>query len=46
VTTQHLEEADYLADKICIMKNGEQIAYESPEQIRKYLGGGIEIDVK
>ena len=31
MSSQHLEEADYLADRICIMTKGKLLALDSPE---------------
>lgn len=34
MSSQHLEEADELADRICIMTKGQLLALEKPEQIK------------
>jgi len=34
MSSQHLEEADELADRICIMAKGKLLALEKPEQIK------------
>jgi ABC-2 type transport system ATP-binding protein len=38
VSTQHLEEAESLAHKVCIIKDGKLIANETPENLRKMTG--------
>jgi len=45
LTTQYLEEADELADKIAVIDNGKLIAEGTSEQLKKRLGGDlVEID--
>jgi ABC-2 type transport system ATP-binding protein len=39
LTTQYLEEADQLADRISMLKAGQVIAEGSPEQLKSTLGG-------
>ena len=34
MSSQHLEEADELADRICIMTKGKLLALDGPEQIK------------
>ena len=38
VATQHLEEAEALADKVCIMKDGGRIAYDTPKNLKNMTG--------
>lgn len=38
LTTQHLEEADHLADRIVIIDRGEAIAEGTPESLKRRLG--------
>lgn len=46
LTTQHLEEADQLADRISIMKAGEVIAEDTPAALKRQHGGDrVEISV-
>lgn len=35
MSSQHLEEADELADRICIMTHGQLLAIDTPNQIKK-----------
>jgi ABC-2 type transport system ATP-binding protein len=45
LTTQYLEEADELADKIAVIDDGKLIAEGTSEQLKKRLGGDlVEID--
>jgi ABC-2 type transport system ATP-binding protein len=53
LTTQYLEEADQLAHRICILKEGRVIAEGTPDSLKAALGGdwldivvrpGVEID--
>ncbi|MGO3363706.1 MAG: daunorubicin/doxorubicin resistance ABC transporter ATP-binding protein DrrA, partial [Corynebacterium sp.] len=39
LTTQYLEEADHLADRISIMKDGRVIAEGTPEELKRSRGG-------
>lgn len=41
LTTHYLEEAEYLSDSICIMKDGKNIAQGSPSSLRNYLRQNI-----
>jgi ABC-2 type transport system ATP-binding protein len=40
LTTQHLEEADYLADKIAILNDGKIVAAGTPAELKKLLPHG------
>jgi ABC-2 type transport system ATP-binding protein len=40
LTTQHLEEADYLADKIAILNDGIIVAEGTPDELKKLLPHG------
>lgn len=40
LTTQYLEEADQLADKICILNKGKIVAQGTPAQLKKLLPHG------
>jgi len=46
MSSQHLEEADYLADRICIMTHGQLLALDSPECIRRQFGVGYKLIVE
>jgi ABC-2 type transport system ATP-binding protein len=39
LTTQYLDEADQLADHICVLDNGRVVAEGTPDQLKKDLGG-------
>ena len=41
LTTQYLEEADYLADKIGVIDNGQLIAEGSPDTLKETIGGSM-----
>jgi ABC-2 type transport system ATP-binding protein len=40
MTTQNLEEADHLADRIAVLDNGELIADGSPAELKRLIPGG------
>jgi ABC-type multidrug transport system ATPase subunit len=35
ISTQNIEEAEILADKVCILQDGQMIAFETPEDIKE-----------
>ncbi|NJC13651.1 ABC-2 type transport system ATP-binding protein [Micromonospora profundi] len=39
LTTQHLDEADQLADRICVVETGRVIAEGTPDDLKARLGG-------
>ncbi|MEN7342678.1 MAG: ABC transporter ATP-binding protein [Pseudomonadota bacterium] len=41
LTTHYLEEADALADRICIVNNGRVIAEDNADAIRQQVGGSL-----
>ena len=43
MNTQHLEEADELADRICIMSHGKLLALDTPFNIKKRFGVGYNL---
>lgn len=43
MSSQHLEEADELADRICIMTKGQLLALDTPFEIKKKFGFGYKI---
>lgn len=43
MSSQHLEEADALADRICIMTHGQLLALDKPENIKKQFGVGYKL---
>ncbi|MFE3170039.1 ATP-binding cassette domain-containing protein [Amycolatopsis sp. NPDC059090] len=40
LTTQYLEEADQLADRIAVLHRGKLVAEGSPEELKRQVGGG------
>jgi len=45
ITTHYMEEADELADRICIMDHGKIIAMDTSENLKNQLSGDV-IDIK
>ncbi|MFW9771175.1 MAG: ATP-binding cassette domain-containing protein [Candidatus Heimdallarchaeota archaeon] len=45
ITTHYMDEADELADRICIMDHGKIIALDTSENLKKEISGDI-IDIK
>ncbi|MFX0036066.1 MAG: ATP-binding cassette domain-containing protein [Candidatus Hermodarchaeota archaeon] len=45
ITTHYMEEADELANRICIMDHGKIIAMDTSENLKKQLSGDV-IDIK
>ena len=43
MSSQHLEEADELADRVCIMTKGKLLALDTPYEIKKQFGFGYKI---
>ena len=41
LTTQYLEEADHLADKIGVIDDGKLIAEGSPDELKETIGGAM-----
>ncbi|TXT62739.1 MAG: ABC transporter ATP-binding protein (modular protein) [Promethearchaeota archaeon] len=41
ITTHYMEEADELADRICIMDHGKIIALDTPQNLKRQLSGDI-----
>ena len=40
LTTQYLEEADHLADRIAVLDNGKLVAEGTPEELKRLIPGG------
>ena len=45
ITTHYMDEADFLADRICIMDHGKIIALDTSENLKKQLSGDV-IDIQ
>ncbi len=43
MSTQHLEEADELADRVCVMSKGKILALDTPFAIKKQFGVGYNL---
>lgn len=43
MSSQHLEEADELADRICIMSKGQLLALDTPQKIKQQFGVGYKL---
>ena len=43
MSTQHIEEADYLSNRVCILSHGRVIALDSPDNIKKHFGVGYNL---
>lgn len=41
LTTQYLEEADFLADRIVVIDKGQVIAQGTPRELKAQIGGGV-----
>lgn len=46
MSTQHIEEADELADRVCIMSQGSIISLDTPKEIKRKFGVGYIIYVE
>ena len=46
MSTQHIEEADELADRVCIMSHGRVINLDTPHEIKRKFGVGYSIYVE
>lgn len=46
LSTQHIEEADVLADRVCIMSHGKVIALDSPLGIKRRYGVGYNLIIE
>ena len=46
MSTQHLEEADELSDRICIMSHGKLLALDTSYNIKKQFGVGYNLYVE
>ena len=41
LTTHYMEEADMLADRICIIDQGKAVAIDTPDNLKKRVGGDL-----
>ena len=41
LTTHYMEEADALADRVCIIDHGKKIALETPSKLKAQMGGDV-----
>ena len=46
MSTQHIEEADELADRVCIMSHGRIIGLDRPDEIKKKFGVGYNVFIE
>lgn len=46
MSTQHLEEADELSDRICIMSHGKLLALDTSFNIKKQFGVGYNLFIE
>jgi ABC-type multidrug transport system ATPase subunit len=46
MSTQHLEEADELSDRICIMSHGRLLALDTSFNIKKQFGVGYNLSIE
>lgn len=46
LSTQHIEEADILADRVCIMSHGKVIALDTPSEIKRKFGVGYNLIIE
>ena len=43
LSTQHIEEADHLSDRVCIMSHGKIIALDTPTSLKRNFGVGYDL---
>jgi ABC-type multidrug transport system ATPase subunit len=46
LSTQHIEEADVLADRVCIMSHGKVINLDTPAEIKRKFGVGYNLIIE
>ena len=46
LSTQHIEEADVLADRVCIMSHGKVIVLDTPSEIKRKFGVGYNLIIE
>ena len=43
ISTQHIEEADFIGTKICIIKDGKMSQCDTPENLKRKFGNGFKV---
>ena len=46
MSTQHIEEADELASRVCIMSHGRIIGLDTPNEIKRKFGVGYNVQIE
>ena len=46
LSSQHIEEVDHLADRVCIMSHGKIIALDTPSAIKRNFGVGFDLIIE
>ena len=46
ISTQHIEEADYIGTRVCILKDGIKVHCDTPENLKRCFGSGFKIKMK
>lgn len=45
ISTQHIEEADYVGSRVCIIRDGKKVACDTPENLKRCYGSGFKINI-
>ncbi len=43
ISTQHIEEADYIGSRVCILKHGRILHCDTPENLKRLFGTGFKV---
>ena len=43
ISTQHIEEADYIGSRVCILKDGKMLQCDTPENLKRLFGTGFRV---
>jgi ABC-type multidrug transport system ATPase subunit len=43
ISTQHIEEADFIGTRICIIKDGARSHCDTPENLKRKFGNGFKV---
>jgi ABC-type multidrug transport system ATPase subunit len=43
VSTQHIEEADFMGTRVCVLKNGKMVECDTPENLKRHFGTGFKV---